>query len=79
MQAGRLTTTLFSVALAASGCAAMPPNSTAAAPPPPPVVDTVNAGAAFADDGLTRLIVTPIVGAPATPREDDDADVVVAE
>ncbi len=72
MKARRLTTTVLAAALVATSCSSGTPSSTAAAPPPPPVVDTINVGAAFPDDGLIRLIVTPAVGAPTestAPRD----------
>lgn len=65
MQARRLLSTLFATAMLSTSCAALSTPG-AVKPPPPPVDDTINTEAAFPDDGLTRLIVTPIAGAPAS-------------
>ncbi len=63
MKARCLTTMVCSAALFASGCATTATVASAA----PPIDDTINTEAVFPDDGLSHVIVTPIVGLP----EDD--------
>lgn len=71
MQARRLLSTLVAATMLSTSCAALSA-PTAADVPPPPVNDTINTEAAFPDDGLTRLIVTPIAGAPISAGVNDD-------
>ena len=58
-----------------TSCAALSPTAAGAAPPP--VDDTINTGAAFPDDGLTRLILTPIAGGPDAPTTAADGEATV--
>lgn len=73
MQARRLLVPLFAVAVFSTSCAGLT-GPDAAGPLPPPVDDTINTEAAFPDDGLARLIVTPIAGAPEAQTAGDPND-----